>query len=77
MVKALVFFSVHGLSHFIDHGCTMTVLEGPHAPQVKDAYAVTIAQDMNQVRLKTGHGAQLAVDEGDPSFFGVHSKVCK
>ena len=74
VVQAVVFFDIHGTGHFISEHCTVAVLEWPHALKIKKAHAVPVTKDVTQVGLETGHGAQLAIDEGDPPFLGTHPK---
>jgi hypothetical protein len=42
VTQAVVFSRIHGTRHFIRQRCTMTILERPHALNVKKANAVAV-----------------------------------
>ncbi len=74
VMYAVVFFNTQGMLHLVGNHRTVAVLEWPHALRIKKAHTVTVMQDVPQVGLKTGHGAQSAIDESDPPFLGTHPK---
>jgi len=75
MMQSLVFFGTQGKLHLVGNHRSMTVLEGPHALEVKKAHAVAILQDVSQIGLETGHGTQPPVDESDSPFLGGHLQL--
>ncbi len=77
MVQAVVFFHNHGTGHLLGHRRAMTVLEGPHTIKIKKAHAVAVVQDVTHVGLEAGHGAQLPVDESDPTLLRAYPQTCQ
>ncbi len=67
-MKATVFFGVHRFVHRVGHRRTMTILKRPHAPEVKQGHAIPVPQDVTQIGLEAGHGAQLPADESNPTL---------
>ena len=72
MVKTVIFMSVQRISHLFRDGSTVPVLEWPHTLLVEERNTVFIFKGGFQVRLNPGHGAQFAIDKGDPSFLRCH-----
>ena len=57
MMEALISFGCHGMGHLFCHRCAVSVLERPHTLKVKDAYPITLAEDVAEIRLQTRHRA--------------------
>jgi hypothetical protein len=74
-MQALIFAGLHRIGHLADHGYTVPVLERPHAPMVEECHAVPILQDMTQVWLEAGHGAQVSIDERNPARLSRHVQM--
>ena len=75
VMQALILAGLHRVGHLANHGYTLPVLERPHAPGIEKSHAVAVAQDVTQVRLQTGHGAQLTVDERNPTRLSRHVQI--
>ena len=60
----------HGSRHVGGHYGAIPVLVGPHALQMEKGYPITILERVIEVWLKTGHGTEVAVDEGNAPFLG-------
>jgi len=67
--------SRHGLGQLGRLGNAMPVLERPHTLQVKERHAVSIPEKVVEVRLKAGHGTEVAVDERDATLLGGQSQM--
>ena len=75
VMQATIFAGLHRIGHLANHRYTLPVLERPHTPWIEERRAVVVAQDVTQVWLEAGHGAQLTIDERDPTRLGRHIQV--
>ena len=64
------FLPGHGAPHVGSQRRAVSVLVGPHALQVKKSDSVAVLEEVIGIGLKTGHGTEIAVDEGDAPLFG-------
>jgi hypothetical protein len=69
MVVEQLFLLSHGARHARSRCNTIPVLGRPHALQMEKSYPVAVLKDVIKVRLKAGHGTEIAIDERDAPFF--------
>ena len=74
MMKKVIIL-LHLPRHAGRHGGAVTVLEGPHAVQVEEGHSVAILEEMIQVGLTVGHGAQVSINKGDAALLGRHGQL--
>ena len=68
MVEDL-FIRTDFLGHPRSQTYAVPVLSRPHTLQMEEGNPVAIIELLFKVWLEVGHGAQVAVDEGNASFF--------